>query len=172
MSQVTRTILLSAAAGLVSSLALAADTPPYVSPEMKALGLDLEKPLLIPTLKSVSMAPFSTAMDGRISVRVSGSTPTQDWSDPHLLLIDTKDTSADAFIDVAFLVVPANGETGFADASYYAERVFLKEDQGTTKGVRVWGENGCIELKWSGENESTVVPFAECVKKAGLVPVP
>ena len=139
---------------------------------MKSLGLDLDKPLLIPVLKSISIAPFSTEMDGRFTLVVDGSTPTQDWSDAHLMLIDTKDSSADPFIDVAFLIVPPNGETGFDDANYRARYVFSSEERGATAGVRVWGENGCAELDWSGEGNATVMPFAECVKKAGLVPVP
>jgi hypothetical protein len=172
MSRSTQLVLMTIAGAIVSSLVLAADTPPLESPQLKALGLSLDKPLLIPTLSSVTMAPFSTEMDGRIGVRAKGLTPSVDWVDPHFSSIDNKDTSADKYIDLAFLIVPPNGETGVEDVTHEAQRTFLKDEQGAMLGVRVWAENGCIEIAWSGDTVATVKPFADCVKEAGLVPVP
>jgi hypothetical protein len=144
----------------------------YESQQLKALGLALDKPLLIPTLKDVTMAPFSTAMDGRITVQASGTTPSVDWVDPHLMPIDTHESSADKYIDLTFLIVPPNGETGVEDVTHKAEKMFLKNEQGTTIGVRLWAENGCIELDWTAATSSTVKPFSDCIKSAGLVPLP
>jgi hypothetical protein len=144
----------------------------FESRQLKSLGLDLDKPMLIPTLASVTLEPFSTAMDGRIGVNAKGSTPTLGWTDAHLLSIDTAETSADKFIDIAFLIVPPNGETGQEVEEHTASRLFSKAEQGATTGIRVWAEDGCIVLPWTGDIVATVKPFADCVKEAGLVPVP
>jgi hypothetical protein len=152
--------------------AATAQTLGFESPQLKALGLQLDKPLLIPTLKDVTMAPFSTAMDGRISVRATGTTPTVDWLDPHLMAIDSHESSADKYIDLTFLIVPPHGETGVEDVTHKAEKTFMKDEQGTTTGVRLWAENGCIELDWTAATSATVKPFSDCIKSAGLVPVP
>lgn len=157
----------------VGSVAIAADAPPYESPEMKAIGLEeLGSPLLIPVLKDVTMLPFSVQMDGRVGVRANGTAPSADWKDPHFMLIDNAETSADKYLDVAFLLVPPNGETGFGDETHVAERSFSRIEQGALVGVRVWGETGCAEMTWNAEAPAVLKPFAQCVETAGLVPVP
>lgn len=157
-----------------ASVALAAEAPArYESSEMKAIGLqELGAPLLIPILKDVTMLPVSVQMDGRVGVRASGTAPSADWKDPHFLLIDNAETSADKYLDVAFLVVPPNGETGFGEERHVAERSFSKAEQGALVGVRVWGETGCAEMAWNAETPAVIKLFAQCVDTAGLMPVP
>ena len=165
---------LVAAAFAVSATALAKgdEEPPYESPQLKALGLELEKPLLIPTLMRVTMAPFSVEMDGRVGVSAEGSSPTLGWLDAHFVSIDTAETSSDEYIDLAFLVVPPNGETGQEVETHRAERMFSKAEQSAMLGVRVWAENGCIEMNWTDSTSAAVKSFDTCVNDAGLVPTP
>lgn len=163
----------SAVLALMVSAASAVDAPAYVSPEMKAIGLqELGSPLLIPALKDVTMLPVSIQMDGRVGVRATGTAPSADWKDSHFMLIDNAETSADKFLDVAFLVVPPNGETGFGDETHVAERSFSKSEQGALVGLRVWGETGCAEMAWNAQGAAVIKPFAQCVETAGMVPVP
>jgi hypothetical protein len=113
-------------------------------------------------------------MDGvdRVTVQVTGTVFSVGWLDPHLMSIDTHESSADNYIDLTFLIVRPNAKTSAQDVMHRADKTFPKDDQGATVGVRVWAENGCIELAWSGYTSATVKSFDECVKTAGLVPVP